>query len=102
MKPLLPLITVLAGCSLPPDNSFEVSRTSQVINLPRIATKLEVNCGLPAGSLLHPDADTALEISAVSASVSFSQFSCVMDAIQKKKLTNRGVKIIMTGEDAAH
>lgn len=60
-----------------------------------------MRCGLAAGSILHPDAEGNLEVHALSVNVSYFQFSCVMAAIGKAKLTDRGVKILMSGEDSA-
>ena len=101
MKPWLFIIALLAGCAAHPGDSLPVGYSNPVSSLARAATEMEMRCGLAAGSLLHPDAEGNLEVHAASVDVSYSQFSCVMDAIGKAKLTDRGVKIIMSGEDAA-
>ena len=101
MKPWLFIIALVAGCTSHPDSSFEAGPSSPVSSLSQAAKDMEMGCGLAAGSLLHADTEGNLQVHAVSAGVSYSQFSCVMASIDKAKLTDQGVKIIMNGEDAA-
>lgn len=61
---------------------------------------IEEGCGLPAQSLLHPDGGRNLRINPISVQVTYLQFSCVMDGIDKAGLSGRGTRVLLVGGDA--
>lgn len=66
------------------------------------ARSIERACGVAEDSLLHSNRDDNLEVWAVAGTgISFPQFACVWSAIQKAKLSERGVEIVVIGEDGS-
>jgi hypothetical protein len=72
------------------------------LDLAQAAKEIEQGCGIATGSLLHPMSSRVLELRpATSARPSYAQVSCVMKAIEHDQLERRGVRVILTGEEAA-
>ncbi len=66
------------------------------------ARSIERACGTAEASLLHPNRDGDLEVWAVAGTdISYPQFACVWSAIQKAKLSERGVEIVVIGEGSS-
>ena len=66
------------------------------------ARSIERACGVAEAALLHPNQDGNLEVWAIAGiDISFPQFDCVWSAIQKAKLSERGVEIVVIGEDSS-
>lgn len=66
------------------------------------ARSIERACGVAEDSLLHPNRDGNLEVWAVAGpDISYPQFACVWSAIHKAKLSERGVEIVLIGEDGS-
>jgi len=100
MKSWLIIVALLSGCS---GQHAVTSRGAQAASLPHLtqtAADIERECGLAAGSLLHPRQDGSLYIHAAAPSkIAAPQFSCVLAAIDKSGLEERGIKVFLTGED---
>lgn len=94
MKHWVLATTLLTGCA---GQAVDTS-----LNLAQAAKEIEQGCGIATGSLLHPVSRNVLELrTATSARPSYAQFSCVMKAIEHDQLERRGVRVVLTGEEAA-
>ena len=102
MKLSLISLIALAGCAEHAAIGPEVMEHRLSGSLQIEAHSIERTCGVAEASLLHPNRDGNLEVWAVAGTdISFLQFDCVWSAIQKAKLSERGVEIVVMGEDSS-
>ncbi|MNK43159.1 hypothetical protein D3C87_618580 [compost metagenome] len=101
MKPSLILLFALAGCAGQTTIGPEGPERLLPDSLQLEARGIERACGVAEASLLHPNSDGNLEVWAVAgADISYPRFACVWSAIQNAKLSERGIEIVLIGEDA--
>ena len=98
MKPWLVSLLMLSGCTVhaarAPDQRPD--------GLQSEARQIERSGGVAEGSLLHSTSNGDLEVRSIAgADVAYSQFACVWAAVQNARLSERGIKVILVGEDVA-
>jgi hypothetical protein len=94
MKPRLVALLMLSGCTAhAPDQRPD--------GLQLETRQIERSCGVAEGSLLHPTSSGDLEVWSTSgADLAYAKFDCVWTAVQKAGLSERGIKIVLMGQDA--
>lgn len=98
---LLSLIT-LSGCAEYATIGPEIMEHRLPGSLQMEARSIERACSVTEASLLHPNRDGNLEVWTVAGTdISYPQFACVWTAIQTAKLSERGVEIVVIGEDGS-
>lgn len=102
MKHLLLGTIFLASCSAQPLPISDEERQEAIRNLSDTAAEIERGCELEERSLLQPNPRGHLELRPVDpANFTYQQFECVMAAIDKAKLQDRGIRVLLIGEEAA-
>ena len=95
------ILVLLTGCSTLTAKNGDVAHPLSVHELATEAAEIERGCDLPTGSILHSTPNGDLVVLPVRPrELTFPTFSCVMKAVENARLEDRGVKVLLTGEDA--